>query len=79
PFIRRERYSPGRNLQGSSGNPMSLKVLWKREFESLEQKDKAILTYVREFSKLSRYAVEEVNTEDKKKKRFLRGLSPQFK
>ncbi|KAK1677772.1 hypothetical protein QYE76_038620 [Lolium multiflorum] len=42
-------------------------------------KDKAILTYVREFSKLSRYAVEEVNTEDKKKKRFLRGLSPQFK
>ncbi|KAK1630621.1 hypothetical protein QYE76_004936 [Lolium multiflorum] len=29
--------------------------------------------------KLSRYAVEEVNTEDKKKKRFLRGLSPQFK
>ncbi|KAK1610982.1 hypothetical protein QYE76_034655 [Lolium multiflorum] len=45
----------------------------------LEKKDKAILTYVREFSKLSRYAVEEVNTEDKKKKRFLRGLSPQFK
>ncbi|KAK1602586.1 hypothetical protein QYE76_037580 [Lolium multiflorum] len=44
-----------------------------------EKKDKAILTYVREFSKLSRYAVEEVNTEDKKKKRFLRGLSPQFK
>ncbi|KAK1643069.1 hypothetical protein QYE76_060874 [Lolium multiflorum] len=43
------------------------------------KKDKAILTYVREFSKLSRYAVEEVNTEDKKKKRFLRGLSPQFK
>ncbi|KAK1627827.1 hypothetical protein QYE76_002142 [Lolium multiflorum] len=49
----------------------------RREFES--QKDNAILTYVREFSKLSRYAVEEVNTEDKKKKRFLRGLSPQFK
>ncbi|KAK1668165.1 hypothetical protein QYE76_056324 [Lolium multiflorum] len=43
------------------------------------KKDKAILTYVREFSKLSRYAVEEVNTEDKKKKRFLRGLSPQYK
>ncbi|KAK1649236.1 hypothetical protein QYE76_067041 [Lolium multiflorum] len=35
--------------------------------------------FVQEFSKLSRYAVEEVNTEDKKKKRFLRGLSPQFK
>ncbi|KAK1610026.1 hypothetical protein QYE76_033699 [Lolium multiflorum] len=44
-----------------------------------EKKDKAILTYVREFSGLSRYAVEEVNTEDKKKKRFVRGLNPQFK
>ncbi|KAK1643793.1 hypothetical protein QYE76_061598 [Lolium multiflorum] len=29
--------------------------------------------------RLSRYAVEEVNTEDKKKKRFMRGLNPQFK
>ncbi|KAK1685744.1 hypothetical protein QYE76_046592 [Lolium multiflorum] len=62
-----------------SNVPESIVELKHREFESLEQKDKAILTYVREFSKLSRYAVEEVNTEDKKKKRFLRGLSPQFK
>ncbi|KAK1626698.1 hypothetical protein QYE76_001013 [Lolium multiflorum] len=62
-----------------SNVPESIVELKRREFESLEQKDKAILTYVREFSKLSRYAVEEVNTEDKKKKRFLRGLSPQFK
>ncbi|KAK1629861.1 hypothetical protein QYE76_004176 [Lolium multiflorum] len=37
------------------------------------------MTRRREFLKLSRYAVDEVNTEDKKKKRFLRGLSPQFK
>ncbi|KAK1694096.1 hypothetical protein QYE76_010793 [Lolium multiflorum] len=36
------------------------------------------LEKVREFSGLSRYAVEEVNTEDKKKKRFMRGLNPQF-
>ncbi|KAK1611788.1 hypothetical protein QYE76_035461 [Lolium multiflorum] len=62
-----------------SNVPESIVELKHREFESLEQKDKAILTYVREFSKLSRYAVDEVNTEDKKKKRFLRGLSPQFK
>ncbi|KAK1611633.1 hypothetical protein QYE76_035306 [Lolium multiflorum] len=61
-----------------SNVPESIVELKRREFESLEQKDKAILTYVREFSKLSRHAVEEVNTEDKKK-RFLRGLSPQFK
>ncbi|KAK1651525.1 hypothetical protein QYE76_069330 [Lolium multiflorum] len=51
-----------------SNVPESIVELKRREFESLEQKDKAILTYVREFSKLSRYAVEEVNTEDKKKK-----------
>ncbi|KAK1696946.1 hypothetical protein QYE76_013643 [Lolium multiflorum] len=62
-----------------SNVPESIVELKRREFESLEQKDKAILTYVREFSKLSRYAVEQVNTEDKKKKGFLRGLSPQFK
>ncbi|KAK1681143.1 hypothetical protein QYE76_041991 [Lolium multiflorum] len=62
-----------------SNVPESIMELKRREFESLEQKDKAILTYVREFSGLSRYAVEEVNTEDKKKKRFMRGLNPQFK
>ncbi|KAK1651955.1 hypothetical protein QYE76_069760 [Lolium multiflorum] len=45
------------------------KALWNCvESLKVSQKDKAILTYVRDFSKLSRYAVEEVNTEDKKKK-----------
>ncbi|KAK1677449.1 hypothetical protein QYE76_038297 [Lolium multiflorum] len=53
-----------------SNVPESIVELKRREFESLEQKDKAILTYVREFSKLSRYAVEEVNTEDKKRRGF---------
>ncbi|KAK1615471.1 hypothetical protein QYE76_020988 [Lolium multiflorum] len=62
-----------------SNVPESIVELKRREFESLEQKDKAILTYVREFSGLSRYAVEEVNTEDKKKKRFMQGLNPRFK
>ncbi|KAK1642873.1 hypothetical protein QYE76_060678 [Lolium multiflorum] len=37
-----------------SNVPESIVELKRREFESLEQKDKAILTYVREFSKLSR-------------------------
>ncbi|KAK1615687.1 hypothetical protein QYE76_021204 [Lolium multiflorum] len=53
-----------------SNVPESIVELKRREFESLEQKDKAILTYVREFSKLSRYAVEEVNTEDKRRRGF---------
>ncbi|XP_051221488.1 uncharacterized protein [Lolium perenne] len=59
--------------------PESIIELKRRVFESLEQKDKAILTYVIEFSGLSRYAAEEVNTEDKRKKRFTRGLNPNFK
>ncbi|KAK1619442.1 hypothetical protein QYE76_024959 [Lolium multiflorum] len=59
-----------------SNVPESIVELKRREFESLEQKGKAILTYVREFSGLSRYAVEEVNTEDKKKKRLIRLRQP---
>jgi hypothetical protein len=56
-----------------SNVPESIIELKRREFESLGQKYKAILTYVREFLGLSRYAAEEVNTEDKRKKRFMRG------
>jgi hypothetical protein len=62
-----------------SNVPESVMELKCREFENLEQKDKAILTYVLDFSGLSRYAAEEVSTEDKRKKRFMRGLNPSFK
>jgi hypothetical protein len=34
------------------------------------------MMYVREFSLLSRYASEDVNTDEKRKKRFMRGLHP---
>ena len=34
------------------------------------------MKYIRDFSQLSRYAEEYVNTEEKQKKRFLRGLNP---
>jgi hypothetical protein len=34
------------------------------------------MKYVREFSLLSRYASEDVKTDDKRKKRFMRGLHP---
>ncbi|KAK1632812.1 hypothetical protein QYE76_007127 [Lolium multiflorum] len=62
-----------------SNVPKSVMELKRREFENLEQKDKAIMTYDREFSGLSRYAADEVSTEDKRKKRFMRGLNPSFK
>src|SRR3954465_10176960 len=34
------------------------------------------MKYIREVSQLSRYAEEDVNTEEKRKNRFLRGLNP---
>jgi hypothetical protein len=62
-----------------SNVPESVMELKRGEFENLEQKDKVILTYVREFSGLSRYTADEVSTEDKRKKRFMKGLNPSFK
>jgi hypothetical protein len=54
----------------------SIMELKRREFENLEQKDKTIMKYVKEFTLLSRYASDEVNTDEKRKKRFMRGLHP---
>src|SRR3954469_5544914 len=50
--------------------------LKRREFEELQQGYTSVMKYIREFSQLSRYAEEEVNTEEKRKKRFLHGLNP---
>jgi hypothetical protein len=54
----------------------SIMELKRREFENLTQNDKSIMMYVREFSLLSCYASEDVNTNEKRKKRFMRGLHP---
>jgi hypothetical protein len=59
-----------------SNVPESIVELKRREFENLVQNDKPIMKYVREFSLLSRYASEDVNTDEKRKKRFMRGLHP---
>jgi hypothetical protein len=53
--------------------------LKRREFENLKQNDSPVMRYVREFSVLSRYATDEVNTEGKRKKRFMKGLHPYMK
>src|SRR3954468_14264728 len=50
--------------------------LKRREFEELQQGYTSVMKYIREFSQLSRYAEEDVNTEEKRKKRFLCGLNP---
>jgi hypothetical protein len=50
--------------------------LKRREFESVRQNDSPILRDVREFSELSQYAPDEVDTEEKRVKRFMKGLNP---
>jgi hypothetical protein len=47
--------------------PESIMELKRREFENLEQKDKTIMKYVKEFTLLSHYASDEVNTDEKRK------------
>ena len=59
--------------------PESVMELKRREFENLEQKERPVMAYVREFSSLSRYAPDDVNTEEKWKKRFMKGLHPFMK
>jgi hypothetical protein len=59
--------------------PESIMELKRREFDNLEQKDKTIMRYVKEFTLLSRYATNAVNTDEKRKKRFMRGLHPMAK
>jgi hypothetical protein len=56
--------------------PDSIMEIKRREFESVQQNDSPILWYVREFSELSRYAQDEVDTEEKRVKRFMKGLNP---
>jgi hypothetical protein len=53
--------------------------LKRTEFDNLEQKDKTIMRYVKEFTLLSRYAMDAVNMDEKKKNRFMRGLYPMAK
>jgi hypothetical protein len=59
--------------------PESIMELKRTEFDNLAQKDKTIMRYVKEFTLLSHYAMDAVNTDEKKKKRFMRGLHPMAK
>jgi hypothetical protein len=54
--------------------PDSVMELKRREFENLKQNDSPVMRYVREFSVLSCYATDEVDTEEKRKKRFMKGI-----
>ncbi|KAK1683931.1 hypothetical protein QYE76_044779 [Lolium multiflorum] len=59
--------------------PESVVELKKREFEQLQQNTAPIMPYVRDFNRLARYALEEVNSDEKRKKRFMKGMNPYMK
>ncbi|KAK1610109.1 hypothetical protein QYE76_033782 [Lolium multiflorum] len=59
--------------------PESVVELKKREFDELRQNTAPIMQYVRDFNRLSRYAPEDVDTEEKRKKRFMKGMNPYMK
>jgi hypothetical protein len=56
--------------------PDSMVELKRRKFEDLKQGSSTMMTYIKEFSRLPRYAGDEVSTDAKRVKRFLRGLDP---
>ncbi|KAK1667949.1 hypothetical protein QYE76_056108 [Lolium multiflorum] len=57
--------------------PDSVVELKKREFEELRQNTAPIMQYVRDFNRLSRYAPEDVDTEEKRKKWFMKDCDPE--
>uniref|UniRef100_J3KUX8 CCHC-type domain-containing protein n=1 Tax=Oryza brachyantha TaxID=4533 RepID=J3KUX8_ORYBR len=59
--------------------PSSIVELKKKEFRALTQENTSVLRYVHEFNRLSRYAPDDVDTEAKKREKFLEGLHPFLK
>ena len=47
----------------------------KREFRNLRQENRTVAQYVDEFSKLSRYAPDDVATDATKQEKFIEGLN----
>ena len=58
-----------------STGDMSMK---KREFRNLRQGNRTVAQYVDEFSKLSRYAPDDVATDVAKQEKFMEGLNDEM-
>ena len=56
--------------------PESIMEMKRREFEDLQQGSYSMVKYTNEFNKLARYAADEVDTDKKRIKKFLKGLDP---
>jgi hypothetical protein len=55
--------------------PQGVIKLKKKEFQDLKQGSMSVNEYVTKFTQLSRYALHEVNTDEKKQECFLNGLN----
>ena len=58
--------------------PAGVIQLKKEEFLDLRQDDRSVIEYMNEFNNLARYAPEEIDTDAKKKNRFLNGLNDEL-
>ena len=58
--------------------PSRVMQLKKEEFLDLRQDDRNVIEYMNEFNNLARYAPEEIDTDAKKKNRFLNGLDDEL-
>jgi hypothetical protein len=52
--------------------------LKKKEFCDLRQKYRSVSEYIDEFTNLSRYAPDDIDTDAKRKEKFLEGLNDEF-
>jgi hypothetical protein len=55
--------------------PRGTMKLKKKEFTNLRQGSMTVIEYLKSFIQLSRYATEDINTNEKKKDMFLVGLN----
>ena len=58
--------------------PSGVMKLKREEFLDLRQDDRNVIEYINEFNNLSRYALDDVDTDTKRKERFLNGLNDEL-
>jgi hypothetical protein len=68
-------FEEGFKTKHVSSGVLSLK---RKEFRNLRQTNRTVAEYIEEFNNLSRYALEDVDTDAKRRERFLDGLSDEL-
>ena len=58
--------------------PKGVMDIKRQEFRNLKQGNKSVIDYVHEFNYLAQYAPEDVSTDEKKRDRFMDGLSEEM-